>query len=374
MNFNKVQFIGVAMCTTPSGLNSIEDTSDDGYYAGLTDQNRDIDARISFLKRSLSDILSSDAIDLDETTLKIIVFPEFLMRGTMGAYPISVFLPYVSELLQLSEKEDVLVVIGSVLTSEMEPSMNSDFYNMGNELLDIYYRLHGKNQGRMRLHNLLKSVDEGCLRKANYNDDSFDDILVKALDYSDLMAKQIVDNRCYVISKSFCHTILKQHKSKEDFVLNTANQYPIFLQTTTKYAEISEDEDVNESVFSYGGLRIGVEICLDHKRKRLKDAGVSSLDVQIIPSCGMTIREESVVVENGFVFNCDGEYVLNSPDQGVDGINCHTSLRVVTGSKLGNAMSPKCDEPKSDGCIKDLYSNESYNVHYYPSMDIPQNG
>ncbi len=371
MAFNKIQFIGVAMCTTPSGLNSIEDTSDDGYYAGYMDQDCDIDARISFLKRSLSAIISSNAVDLDKTTLKIIVYPEFLMRGTRGAYPISVFLPYLSELLQLSEREDVLVVIGSVLTAEMDPSMNSDFYNTGDKLLDIYYGLHGKEQGRMRLHNLLKCVDEGGLRKANYND-SFDDILIKTLDYSDLMAKQIVDNRCYVVSKSFCHTILKQHKSKEDFVLNTNDQYPIFLQTTTKYAEISEDENVNESVFSYGGLRIGVEICLDHKRKRLKNAGVSSLDVQIVPSCGMTIREDSVVVKNGFVFNCDGEYVLKSSDQGVDGINCHTSLCVVTESKLGNAETLKYNELKNDCELKELYRNDSYNIHYYPPMDIPK--
>ena len=371
MNFNKIQFIGVAMCTTPSGLNSIEETSDDGFYAGYSDQNEDIYARISFLKRSLSAITSSGSFDSDGTTLKIIVFPEFLMRGPKGAYPISVFLPYMSEILNLSGREDVLLVVGSILTAEMEPSMNSDFYNTGNELLDIYYRLHGKEQGRMRLYNLLKSVDEGGLLKANYNDDSFDDILVKTLDYSDSLAKQIIDNRCYVVSKDFCHTILKQHKSKEDFVLNTFDQYPIFLQTTTKYAEISEDQDVNQSVFTYGGLRIGVEICLDHKRKRLKDAGVSSLDVQIIPSCGMTIREDSVVVENGYVFNCDGEYVLKSPDQGVDGLNCHTSLRAVVKSELGNAMPVGFDDAITDGGLKGLYPNELYDVHYYPSMDIP---
>ncbi|MBR0050288.1 MAG: hypothetical protein IJP74_13400 [Prevotella sp.] len=379
--FSKIQFIGVAISTTPSGLTSIEETSDDGKYAGFVDEGTDIRARIKFISDVLDNITSSEKFDGAETTLKVIVFPEFLMRGTKGAYLRDNFLPYIQQILQLSNRKDVLLFIGSVLTAELPPSYDSDFYFTGDKLLDVYYRLHKDTNARQRLHDILSRADGKDSTVALGADDAFDDILVKVLNYSDSQAKQIIENRCYVVAPSFSTTILKQYKSKEDFVLNSSERavssdhirVPLYLQTTTKYAEINESANSNESVFSYYGISFGVEICLDHKRQRLKNAVIPPVDVQIIPSCGMNIRPEAVVARNGgFVFNCDGEYELGATAEvkGVNGKNSHTSLCSVDNDELSEAYNVDDDLQITDTNLKDLFRNDTFNIHIYKSIEI----
>lgn len=383
--FSKVQFIGIAISTTPSGLTSIDETSDDGYYAGIVNEKSDIQVRISFIKDALSKTMSDPNFDNDTSTLKIIVFPEFLMRGPRGAYSYSHLLPYIQQILQLSERQDILLFIGSILSADQPPTFNSDFYYTGDNLLDIYYRLHSDKMARQSLHNLLKRADGKIKLQDTETDDAFDDILIKVLDYSDMQAKQVISNKCYVVSESFCHTVLKQYKSKEDFILNTHRRstlrseigpYPMFLQTTTKYAEITESHNLNSSVFTYGGIHFGVEICLDHKRQRLKNADVYPVDIQIIPSCGMTIHPESVVVKDGgFVFNCDGEYELDQSAavKGVNGKNSHTSLCQLSGSSLSEAAATISNQTVvigEDSAYYSLYPNKEYNIHIYKTFEI----
>ncbi len=65
-------------------------------------------------------------------------------------------------------------------------------------------------------------------------------------------------------------------------------------------------------------MDLGVEICLDHNDARLRrnlstfstrEAG--GVHVQIIPSCGMEIKAENVAAnDDGFMFNCDGQYAF----------------------------------------------------------------
>ena len=375
--FNKIQFIGTAISTTPSNLTSIDEYSDYGFYAGLEDEQKDIEERISLIRSIIEKIVKGNKFDKDPSTLKIIVFPEFLMRGTKGAYLYQNLLPFVQSIIELVNREDILLVIGSILSSEISASKNTDFYNTGDDLLNIYFRLHQEN-GRKKLKSLLKRADEiGTFIKAE-NDDAFDEILVKTLEYSDIMATQVIRNCCYIVGNSYCNTVLKQYKSKEDFILNTnfnnsLDDTPLFLQTTTKYAEINETADSNGSVFEYGGIKFGIEICLDHKRKRLKNLGITPVDVQIIPSCGMKINPESVVVrEGGYVFNCDGEYELDPDDNigGENGTNSHTSLCTLSKGALSHAYAPIDKMLISQSDLKQFYRNDSYTIHFYETKSI----
>jgi len=87
-------------------------------------------------------------------------------------------------------------------------------------------------------------------------------------------------------------------------------------------------------IFKLGDLTFAVDICLDHAYKVSKKMinalnhndmkpiinkviseeeakvikqVIKGVDIQIIPSCGMTIKKDSVSAkENGYVFNCDG--------------------------------------------------------------------
>lgn len=380
--FKQIQFIGIALSTTPLFLTSIDGYSDDGVYSGYEDDIDDISARIYHIKKTLSKIVCNQtSVNSDSSVLKVVVFPEFLMRGARGAYLRDNLLPFIQDILNLSDRNDIIVVLGSILSSDFLPSDETDFYKTGDNLLNIYYRLHQNKTARERLHNLLRRADAKIKLSEENGDDEFDDILVKTLDYSDLKATQIIDNRCYIVTPTFSKTVLKKFKSKEDFILNSdkTNITPLFLQTTTKYADIVEDNDVNGSVFTYGGIKFGIEICLDHKRQRLKNANVSSLDVQIIPSCGMTIKPESVVVrKGGYVFNCDGEYELANISEGVDGWHSHTSLRRLEEPAQSPGEAPKLSDAYSvaekienvNSEMLSLYGSKTYYIHVYPTVTL----
>ncbi|HSS50077.1 MAG TPA: hypothetical protein VLX28_14160, partial [Thermoanaerobaculia bacterium] len=138
-------------------------------------------------------------------------------------------------------------------------------------------------------------------------------------------------------------TTEKYYDSGEDFVLyEVTGRKDVVTEQMTAYPYIDLSRgDLKESVYdqfaifrqNYGDgvhyLDFGIEICLDHYDARLRrnldhepfpKAG-DAVHVQLIPSCGIQINQPSVAVDhNGFVFNCDGQYQLDStttPQQGV---------------------------------------------------------
>jgi hypothetical protein len=66
------------------------------------------------------------------------------------------------------------------------------------------------------------------------------------------------------------------------------------------------------SLFDMDGLSFGLEVCLDHLQKRLKQSNAGPVRVQLIPSCGMSIKDPSKhMLPNGFIFNVDGSDVIS---------------------------------------------------------------
>ncbi len=447
--FTKVQFIGTAICTTPANLNSIEETSDDGYYAGLPDDNKDLAARVNLVKQSIQTAILSKKTDPSKNTLKIFVLPEFFMRGVLGAY-YNAF-PYFAEtilieqfkksLRELKETgiefgEDFLFVLGTILTTKSKIDYDSEpdasLYQTGDYLLDVYYRLHSGKKTADVILNGCKSVDISNFLKIldgkhiseltdkvqniseSSSDDAYVDILKKTLDYCDAHASLEIGNRCIIINgadilseetaalsdSSYEPVIVqKQYKSKEDFILNYSNSdqvtsLPKYLQTTTRYYDIDTSEGENKkypadglAIFEYSGLRIGIDICLDHSRQRLVRHLYKHpndyVDLQIVTSCGMSVRANAVIAkEKGIVFNCDGEYELKDKNAGIDGNCCHTSLQrveqcihirdneVKDNAVLGNAYplmaEIRCEIPETT----QLYRFRDYQIHIYEPLDL----
>lgn len=370
--YQKIQFIGLCLSTTPGNLKSIEGTSDDGRYLGLTDPDKDIETRINIVKDFFRVALDKINSDKEGETLLIFVLPEFFFRGATGAYkrsenqtPAKFFTDKFGSLISfLKNYENCLFVVGSVLSSATEYDANEkvepdiSLIDTGDNLLDIYYRLHPKQEegaegsNHPSMHELLKMIDRGASEEFDQlseKDVAFVDVLRKTLDYCDATTNLVVDNSAYVIfggkNAPDPMRIPKKYKSKEDFVLN--RYFPAntttrtgYLQSNTKYApisgsEIKKDDSDTGAIFEYAGIWFGIDICLDHSRQRLVDElkidSSHFVDVQIITSCGMEIKEKAVTAKEGnWVFNCDGEYVLNDKKKGIDGPNCHSSLRKVT--------------------------------------------
>ena len=372
--YQNIQFIGLCLSTTPGDLKSIEGTSDDGRYLGVPNMESDIKARINIATMLFSHAYSE--IKKDKTTLNVFVLPEFFFRGNTGAYlrskketPYQFFetgFKQLTNFMKNADYENCLLVAGSVLSSAIVYNANEktepgkSLCITGDSLLNVYYRLHpelkegteGGNHPSM--HELLKMIDQGTsedLDKVPNEDSTFGDVLKRTLNNCDTATDIVVDNSAYVIfggkNAPAPKRIQKKYKSKEDFVLNryfTDNATTFrtgYLQSNTKYDPIKDETEIKKdasdahAIFYYGGIWFGIDICLDHSRQRLADELKRNtshfVDVQIITSCGMEIKEKAVTAKQGnWVFNCDGEYVLDKPGKGVNGSKCHTSLRKVT--------------------------------------------
>lgn len=74
------------------------------------------------------------------------------------------------------------------------------------------------------------------------------------------------------------------------------------------------------SLFELDGVSFGLEVCLDHHKKRLALSGAPPVKVQLVPSCGMSIQNPSKhMMVNGFIFNLDGSSTTASVAQMANG-------------------------------------------------------
>lgn len=420
--YSKIQMIGLAISTTPGDLRSIEETSDDGRYLGFEDFRRDISARLDFLRQAIEQ--AYEMHDKSGDVLKVFTVPEFFFRGNKGAYYgdsrnffVNYFGHFVSEYLSQEKFADWLFILGTLLTSKSKIDAKNEptksLIEVGGSLVSIYNRLHPKSSEIVgndaasevaSLSDFLKYLDEKENIDPNVDctaiflnsteqarDSDYLNILSASLNYCDSIANIDVYNCCYIVeggsSQPTVFSVQKKHKSKEDFILKGPDDN--YLQTTTRYPNIPDGSEVKRlpndpySVFTYHGIKFGIEICLDHGRGRLVDAyrqhNGQLVDVQIIVSCGMNIRNGSVVaVKDGIVFNCDGEYVLDNAENGE---HCHTILQTVkkTADKQSAAIlydyiKLDSDSKKKFEYTADLYSCKSYQIHVYKPIDLPKDG
>lgn len=411
-SYTKIQCMGMCLCTTPSGLTSIEGMSDDGYYAGLNDVAKDVSGRLDMLEQAIS--RAAEDADPTATTLKVFVVPEFYFRGSKGAYFVAGGVSHNfyehflhAKLSKLAEAHtNWLFVLGSLLTSgsQVEPSREptKSLYSTGDNLLDVYYKLYPKAKadganGQSRLRSMLRYLDgkdEDALRDMTDEDLAYQDVLKHTLDDCDRLAGITVTNDCYIVGHDGArlHTlrVLKEFKSKEDFVLNSkgkdgkANGY---LQTITKYKplpsvrdEIKQDSLDDYSIFCFGNVWIGVDICLDHSRQRLfkhlQKHPDNYVDLQIIPSCGMQVKANAVIARTGcHVFNCDGEYTLK--DVSMNGFCSHTTLQQVRQAIDPTSKKPSAILEKPKDCNvtpmkgnQNLYRFAKYHLHIYEPVPV----
>jgi hypothetical protein len=139
----------------------------------------------------------------------------------------------------------------------------------------------------------------------------------------------VLTNRCYVLEGSANPTypgglsVEKKYVSNEDFIVNLysgvfAEEEVSYVTVDDSYGEDKRSPFDSLSVFGIGGITFGVEICLDHAdyrlRKHMRDS--SPVQVQVVTSCGMQIKQSAIAaVEGGLVFNCDGQY--GAPGRGL---------------------------------------------------------
>jgi hypothetical protein len=255
--YKESQFISFSMGT---------ENEETGYH-GVCDESKDVEARVGVLKNGLEAALANPFVHKNEDCLKIFMLPEFFFRGTKGAYSMDVA-------SSLSEK----------------------------------------------LRDLVKSP--------RFKDWLF--VFGTTMGYSEMKQDQVVQFETYNFSfiqkghgdEKDSWIILKEHKSPVDFIhqeydrslqgrkLDFRNTR--YLPKLNKHATTKELKDFNydgKTIFDIGGIRIGVEICLDHIRQRIHRSALleKPMDFLLIPSCGVIRpRRNNLLNDQGYTFICDG--------------------------------------------------------------------
>lgn len=299
---NKVQFIAHNIDTRPKNQT----------YLGKSNSKEDINERIKLVEKTLEQ--AREKTESDSKVLKILMMPEFFFRGQEGAYSMENVQLIIEDLqnLVMDEKKwkNWIFVFGSILGASFVPKENkTEIYN----------------------YVLVQEGGFGNKEDAGPN------------------AARIV---------------LKEYKSTIDFI----NSGSGFVSNNVKYLERlekgSEDKVWNydgNSVFDIDGIQFGLEICLDHKKQRLeKSTDLPKIDIQLIPSGGMTIQRNAIVSkEGGYVFHCDGNGYGS------------TLLKVSKNTPHYNISSTYDVDVDSAGIrIGEIYRQDAGKLHIYPPQDL----
>jgi hypothetical protein len=404
--YKSVQFVGHVLSTTPLLKESVEEISDWGIYLGLQNDTDDINSRLEIVSNVLKQVISIDSISKDSSTLKVFALPEFFWRGIKGAYYNTQkendemykrisdgLITIIKNLGSQYDFSNWLFLFGSILTTFDIPDCITDtdktLSKVGDDYLSVYSILKNDTAANSipQISKLLKIIDKKMTAENSY-DQELSNLLCDLLSMSDNLANKRVYNRCFVYYGQNAISIQKEFKSKEDFILNNpASSKGIvedYLQTMVCYPSVSDTKNpvqtLTYSTFNCGGLNIGVEICLDHSRKRLlgylSEGKIKELDIQIVVSCGMSLKKDSAATkQGGILFNCDGEYVIS--DDAQNGDCCHSQLKTYSfNASCGPMLS---DHIPASSVIKvinstaeeqKLYPHGLGQIHVYEPLNI----
>jgi hypothetical protein len=404
--YKRVQFLGYAIPSIPHTLADIGDGPGfiEGRYVGIDPPEADIEARIAMIIRSVRKTMASGAVADSPSTLKIFMTPEFLIRGTSGAYPnhpptidyFDEFRRQFAERVAGPQYEGWLFVIGTVV--------NTVGYVKGQDPgLDF----------RARVREQLAMAIADAWQYANRNHDVRLAAFITCVMHlytnycHDHPTYQVTD-KCYVVAGGAPDpdypeglSIEKKFMSNEDFILNL--QTNAYAEEQVGFPPINEHDGENKqkafdplSIFTIKGIKFGLEVCLDHLAGRLRrnrQPETELVQIHLVPSCGVQIVQPSIIAgPGGLVFNCDGEYsnfmMLSPPGNGESlwtgaaSQRAHTQLTQVV-MPCGGGVNPRKNavlrKPRArvqtvsfrDAAAAELFAYGPGEVHVYTPLAVP---
>ena len=349
--YSKIRFIGYAIPTTPSKLVSIGIPNGPGAVAGTylasSDLQTDILKRIAIMKNAV-DTAKNELPVGEKGVINVFVAPEFYFHGLEGPYiysdpsndPVDVIQQKLTKTFNDSDYPNWTFICGSAVTT----------------LLKNVNEVYNSNSVKTR-NSVTQNLSEQWLSSFGPLKGVIFDMLVNFIKNCHSYPNCEVRNRSVIVSNipirtpevdnpSNLMTTEKYFVSNEDYLLYDVTGRQVITEQMTTYLPIDlSSGDAKQSAFDkYAIFRqndidpknpiattvtdYGVEICLDHSDTRLRrnidnePEVIGGIHIQLIPSCGMQISLPSVAADNnGFVFNCDGQYALNDTASGQGVIN-----------------------------------------------------
>lgn len=343
-NYSRIRFIGYAIPTTPAQLVPIGDPNGPGAvagtYPGSADLATDVAARIAVLKNAVDTAKAQLPASEDPSgVINLFVAPEFYFHGLSGPYvhtgkaddPVPGIVAQLQAAFPAADYPNWCFVCGSAITAKADK-------------IDTVYAANGTTTRNAVVEALSRQWQAafGPLKAVIF------DMLVNFIKNCHSYPCVEVRNRALVVSNialdtptqvldAKAMTTEKYYVSNEDFLLyDVTGRQDVVTEQMTAYPQIDlSDGDLKASAFDKHAVfrrnngpgnfpdyvDFAIEICLDHSDVRLRrnidnepfpKAG-DAIHVQLIPSCGMQIAPASVAADSGgFVFNCDGQYNLDS--------------------------------------------------------------
>jgi hypothetical protein len=347
MKYKNVQFIGYNIDTAPKDAVWKEGFIISGTALGLADPKEDIKSRVALMQNAIQ--VAEPNADTDKSTLKVFMSPEFYFRGKKGAYTmdeVQIVISSLQETIKDAKYSDWLFVFGSIVGySEKEESIFRKFYN-----------IITSSQTEKEAYNII------LVQKGGYGDNEAD-------------------------RDKGAHVVMKEFLSNMDFLLKPNSGFGFFGKDRSGIHHLGggatgagrEQQVVNYDglgIFESDGITFGLEVCLDHAKKRLAKSPQlpkeSMIQVQLIPSCGMNIQNFSVVtVQNGLVFNVDG---YGTPPQTASAalqqiIDPHTPIVVSPPSQIYKVNPDQASPPV--GNVDQIFASGPGGVEIFETVVIP---
>lgn len=257
MNYSKVQFnqLRIKTARAYNKINSSETPEKydyprqaNAFTIGGKTEMEDFQTRLNLFKYGLKRAVELNGAKTDSSVLKVFVMPEFFFRGPIEGYSHSISPKLVARLHKVVKKEisgkgsDWLIIAGSMiinLESITKTCTNRDIQN-----LNIVPTMYVDQNKTLR--------DPICLIKKENS----------GIDYCDLEK----------------HTKIVKHGIPSE----VKNSY--VGQNLWKDLYLSE-----ENIVEVNGVKVGVEISLDHDMRRIgqDQQYLEEVDVHIVVSCGM---------------------------------------------------------------------------------------
>ena len=247
----------------------------------------------------------------DNKTLKIFMAPEFYFRGKNGAYSPDV----VSEIVPLMRAfgaskatyQDWLFVFGTAVAAiEVEKTYCVNCNSYGN-IKFVKNPLNPQKTMPVCIANAAHTV-------STYNEGAEvqNVALIQHGSNIFLVAKE------YVSGIDYKSNLVTVHPGQVDEKMLPVKA-PLGSAANPGNAVVENDERMGGCVFTVDGIRVGLEVCLDHALagKNEREFGRASelaatISILLIPSYGMTIGGGMHCKPNGIAFNVDGRGRGNS--------------------------------------------------------------
>ncbi|KAA8494656.1 hypothetical protein FVE85_2897 [Porphyridium purpureum] len=285
--YNATQFIAFTLNTfggvaSEGECSSQSVVSDIGTcYLGAKNHTEDVLARYQILEKALGSIKrhmeedSHDVIDPSPRTLKIMSLPEFYWRGPEGAYRSDT----------MFNDTGALVSLNSALSSIAERDEFEDWlFVFGTVLIYNDTSTYAKEHGGVAFFNFAPIVKGGSRWQERY-----------------LVTKQ------YVSGIDFLDRVKLPNPRRLGIT-----EYGVFSDWARKEFKKRNMTLVENNVLEVDGIRIGIEICLDHAEGALhsaleSDYNGTDVQVHLITSAGMSIEAgPNPLLPGGVTYISDG--------------------------------------------------------------------